>query len=464
MKLSSVTVVAAATSLVSAAPFFPTFGRPDSRNRFGGSGGGFGGEFGGQRGGGRVSGGGGGLAGGSNSNALGAAFFMTNEPSGNFVVASNIGSDGKLTFASAVPTLGRGLHGLSSDNGPDGLFSQDSVKVGGQNLFVTNPGSDTLSMFSIDPNEPSNIQMVGGPVSTEGEFPIAVAFDEKSNQVCVLNGGAVNGVSCYTADQQQGLVQIPNTIRSLGLNQTTPASGPAGTASDLLFTADGSKLIASVKGNPPAPGFFAVWNVANDGSLSADFQGVTPPKGGLLPFGMSLFPENANALISTDAAQGFDVIDLNNALSAKAQGTTGIQSAATSNVVAAGESSANVVSGQVAVCWSAFSPKTGDFYMTDIGTSTVTEVNVDKQTLKAKIVKQFPLAPGSATIDDAIGTIQGNDFLYVLAPNVTSVNVLSLEAAGQAKTIQTLNFAESMASAKVTINPKNLQGMALFIK
>lgn len=53
---------------------------------------------------------------------------MTNDPSGNNVVVSTIDQSGKLSFASAVPTGGKGLHGNST--GVDALFSQDSVKVG----------------------------------------------------------------------------------------------------------------------------------------------------------------------------------------------------------------------------------------------------------------------------------------------------------------------------------------------
>lgn len=449
MKFATTVVFLLGTTLVSAAPGFPV-----SRGR--------GGFTRGRGGFSNPSEGGFSQNGGSNGGVAGAAFFMTNEPSGNFVVASNIGRDGRLTFARAVSAAGRGLHGLSADNGPDGLFSQDSVKVAGESLFVVNPGSNTAVMFSIDPRNPSDIQMVGNPVSSGGEFPVSIAVNSKSKDVCVLNGGQVNGVACFTPDPKLGLIELPNTVRSLGLNQTTPATGPAGTVSDLLFNAAGTQLIASVKGIPPNAGFLAIWTVAADGSLSPQFEAVTAPTGGLLPFGMSLIPGNNNAIFATDAGLGFDVFDLSNS-GANSSATTEITSAAGSNTIAAGASSSNAVNGSVAVCWSAFSPKTGNFFVTDIGTSLVTEVHVDKKTLKANIVKQYPQTPGSATIDDATATINGNDFLYVLAANATTVDVLSLPAPGKAKTIQSLNFSQNMRNAKVTINPNNLQGMAVFV-
>ena len=49
-------------------------------------------------------------------------------------------------------------------------------------------------MFSINANNPSQLTMVGNPVSSEGEFPMSVAINENATMVCVLNGGAVNGV------------------------------------------------------------------------------------------------------------------------------------------------------------------------------------------------------------------------------------------------------------------------------
>ena len=114
---------------------------------------------------------------------------------------------------------------------------------------------------------------------------MSLAFNADGSRLCALNGGFVNGVVCYTVDKQAGLKAIPNSQRSLNLNQTTPASGPAGSASHIIFSEDGSSLIAAIKGTPPAQGFLAVWDVASDGTLSQNFKTITPPTGGALPFG-----------------------------------------------------------------------------------------------------------------------------------------------------------------------------------
>ncbi|RDX51121.1 hypothetical protein K466DRAFT_499948 [Polyporus arcularius HHB13444] len=373
--------------------------------------------------------------------SAGAVYFITNEGDQNQVIAASINADGTLNLDRAVTTGGSGAHGITDPNGPDALFSQGSIKASkkGQVLATVNAGSNTISLFSIDPSTPTNINQIGNPVSSEGEFPMSLAFNADGSRLCTLNGGTVNNVICYTVDKKSGLKAMPNTLRALGLNQTTPATGPAGSASHVIFSEDGKQLFASVKGVPPAtPGFIAAFDVQDDGSLSSDFKSIPAPSGGLLPFSMTVIP-GKNALLVTDPGVGFDIIDL-----------------------AGNSSSAVKIDGQSATCWSSFSPKTGNLYLTDIGTSIVTEVQVNDD-LSAKIVKQYPQTAGSATIDNDIATIGDKDFMYVLTPNATSVQVLSLESAGNAKNVDNLDISGPTKAAGVTINAFNLQGMTSFV-
>ena len=168
---------------------------------------------------------------------------------------------------------------------------------------------------------------------------------------------------------------IQNSLRSIGVNQTTPATGPAGSASHVVFSEDDSKLIASIKGDPQNPGFLAVFDVSSDGSLSENFAKISAPQGGALPFGMAVI-QGKNALLATDAGIGFDIIDLSNV-------NSNDKNSSNSKDVAV------EVKDQKAVCWAAHSGKTGNFYLTDIGTSKVTEVSVDDN-LQAKIVNVSP--------------------------------------------------------------------------
>src|SRR5258706_155708 len=297
-------------------------------------------------------------------------------------------------------------------------------------------------MFKIDQNKPASLKMVGGPVSSGGEFPASVAFSAAKNMVCVVNGGEINGVQCFKPDEALGLIAVPNTNRPLNLPQTTPPTGPQGTLSDFLFSEDSKKLLFSVKGVPPTPGFVASWDVADDGSLSANFTASPPAQGGLLPFSMSIIP-GKNAVLAADAGIGFSTFDLS---------TIGAEGTAKSQVFP--------IDGQGATCWSSFSQKTTSFFLTDVRTDIVTEVAIADD-LSGKIIKQYPLVPGSATIDNAIATLPSNDFLYILAANATSIDVLALNGQGQAANLQTLNFGGQRG---VKVSPNRLQGMAVFVK
>jgi hypothetical protein len=51
-----------------------------------------------------------------------------------------------------------------------------------QYLFTVNPGTHTVSMFTIDPYHPTRLTLIGTPADTLGEFPISVAYSALINQ------------------------------------------------------------------------------------------------------------------------------------------------------------------------------------------------------------------------------------------------------------------------------------------
>ncbi|KAH9926314.1 uncharacterized protein BXZ73DRAFT_90973 [Epithele typhae] len=374
------------------------------------------------------------------SHSEGALYWITNHPEENSVIAATINKDGSLNIDRAVSTGGRGLHG--NNTGPDGLYSQGSVVVSTEAklLATVNAGSNTLSLFTIDPKSPTKLTPLGYPISSGGEFPISVAFNPDGSMLCALNGGSVAGVNCYSANTTSGLTLIPGTFRAIRLNQTYPPTGPLGTASQVAFSPDGAQLIASVKGTPvAAPGFLATWSVSGR-SLTTDATMTAPPPGGLAPFSLTPVP-GRNAILSADPAVGVAVFDLDNA----------------------NASSTLAVPGQAANCWSAYSNQTGNYYLADIGTAIINEVHVDEN-LKPTLVKGYQLETGSGPIDEDVVTVNGKDFLYVLTANQTAVDVLALSGgAGNAKKTATLSFAGAARQYGVPIIASNLQGMAHFL-
>lgn len=160
-------------------------------------------------------------------------------------------------------------------------------------------------------------------------------------------------------------------------------------------------------------GFIAVWEVANDGSLSKNFTSLPTTAGVLVsahadfelnffrseqrvfapfykPFGLALIP-GQEALIASDPAIGATTLTF---------GSSNIRSVT---------SKAIPIPGQKASCWVERSTKTGAYYVVDAGTSTITEITLDDATIEGKIVKQYQLANKSVPIDEAIATINGNE-------------------------------------------------------
>ncbi len=80
------------------------------------------------------------------ASAPGSVYVMTNETTGNAVAIYRRSANGDLTAAGTVPTGGLGIGG--------GLGSQGAVVLSdnGRWLFVVNPGSNDVSVFSVQPN------------------------------------------------------------------------------------------------------------------------------------------------------------------------------------------------------------------------------------------------------------------------------------------------------------------------
>lgn len=309
-------------------------------------------------------------------------------------------------------------------------------------LFVVNAGDNTLSMFTIDHLDPSQLTMVGSPVNTMGEFPVAVAFSKKHKTACVANAGGDSNIACFNVSGN-GLTPLNNTVRSLGINQTNPPTGPANTVSDILFNQDQSQLLVSVKGTPNGTvGFIANFAVGRRRSFNlAQNATISTPDKGVLPFSMSLVGRSGNVIMNTDAAFGLSVSNFD------------------SKTGAINSSSSVAISNQTATCWSASSPLTGSFYVTDVGNFIVTEFSIDPSGPNAKILARHTLGGIGGRIDLAIGSTHVGDFLYALGAKAGVVDVLKLKAPGKAKHIQAFDVQSVVPDLPISV-----QGMAVFVK
>ncbi|KAI0311897.1 hypothetical protein OF83DRAFT_1177136 [Amylostereum chailletii] len=381
----------------------------------------------------------------------GAAYFISNEPSGNYIVAADIASDGRLFISKAYATGGRGQHG--DDGGPvgaDPLFSQGAIKANIQAglIAAANPGSNSVSLFKINPDQPTELTLFGMPISSGGEFPMSVAFNDAGDRLCVLNGGAINGVQCFTMDPDFGLMPASNSMRSLGMNQTTPPLGPGGTASQIIFSEDQKSVIVAVKGtSKDVPGFLATWDMNDDGSLSSTFTRIEVPEGGAAPFSLTPIP-GRNGILSADFQVGVDIFDFSNGAAM---------------VTASNKTVSMPIANQSAVCWSAWSPKTDSFYVTDTVNGIISELAVSDD-LTPSLLTQYTFPQFTQVLDLEVASLPDNDFLYTLMPGAMSVQVMSLNAPGQAQAMQTLDLSAPAQAIGLPINGTNVSGMTVYVK
>lgn len=360
-----------------------------------------------------------------------AVYFLTNDVA-NAVVALKVNSDGTLSDGSIIPTGGAGGTGVGADGQPaipDPLFSQGALATSGNLLAAVNAGSNTLSLFSIDPRNPTQLKMVGEPVDTLGDFPVTVALSAPLSLACVANSGARAGVACFRITKR-GLAPADGPLRTLDINQTTPPAGPAGTVSQAFFNNDKTALLVMVKGNPAAnaTGFMAVYPVW-DGKVSVHGS-QSSPNGTALLFGSVQVPGTSH-ILATDPSFGAALIDVGR----RGTGTT----LALTNIP-----------GQMATCWATFSRAANAVFVTDGAVNNLVGINPANGQIQSTTV----LDNGNGGMLDLEAA---GDFVYALAPsNQTAVTVFGV-GKGDRGVVQVQNFRPGGLKA-----PLRVQGMAVW--
>lgn len=336
-----------------------------------------------------------------------ALYFISNAAV-NKVVALKVATDGTLSDGSITCTGGAGMAGVDAAGLPaipDALFSQGAVKVSRSSLVAVNAGSNTITMFNIDPTDPTKLTMVGSPVDTLGEFPVSVTLSSVLKMACVANSGAEAGIACFSMDSTTGLKPLDTTLRVIDLGQTTPPVGPTNTVSHILFNEDSTALLTSVKGDPPAnrTGFLSVFPVANGAVSTQDTR--SSPAGTAVLFGAALIPGSKKILV-TDASFGSATFDIS------------VNNTATI-------SAKTKIGNQVATCWAAFSERTKTGFVTDVAVNRLIEVD----TATGELVATINSANGNPGMIDLVAA--GN-FIYALSPgnNATKAAVAVFDVSG----------------------------------
>ncbi|VDC03928.1 unnamed protein product [Peniophora sp. CBMAI 1063] len=383
--------------------------------------------------------------------AFDTLYFITNDPQGNYVVAANIDDDGNLFYAGITAAGGSGVHGQVDPAGPvapleaDATFSQGIVQVHQRsNLLATvNTANHTVVLFAIDPMQPGRLTMLGEPVPSGGTSPNSLIFNEAGDRLWVLNTGTTNGIACF-AVSQDGLQPQTDSFRSLGLNQTTPSTGPFGSASQILYTQDETGILVAVKGQleDPSTGFLAVWPIDDQGNVAANFTRIATPTNGGFPF--SLTPvAGVNAYLAADLAMGMDVFDF----------SEGIDSVASSPRTAAVP-----IVGQHAACWTTYSSTLDRYYVIDVNANVITPVEIDSN-LTVTVGSNFTAESGP--IDSLAITIGLQSYLYTLLSQSLQIGVWRLDGVDQPVRQSSLDLSVILQDG-ATLTANYTQGLAYY--
>lgn len=219
-----------------------------------------------------------------------------------------------------------------------------------------------------------------------------------------MNGGAAAGVACHHVNRWSGLVPDGMGIRSLpNFTQSTPPQGPPSTASEIVFSPDGSSVIAIAKGNAAAgiPGQFVSYPV------KWGRVGTTPTistlKDVAMPFG-SAYNAHGNLFVS-DPSFGVALISETFA-----------------------ELAHTAVPSQKALCWADVSVPLGKAFGMDAGAPVVYVFDADTAVLKSSI--STSIANGTSNGGNFDAALGADNVMYMLS-GTPGIAILDVEKEAQ---------------------------------
>jgi 6-phosphogluconolactonase (cycloisomerase 2 family) len=246
----------------------------------------------------------------------GSVFVQSNDPTSNEVVAFARADDGRLSEVGRYKTGGVGsgsfedsAHGIVLGT-PAGEASPQQNLDSAQLLFVSNAGSNSVSVFRVDAD---GLQLVN-TVPSGGEKPVSLTVSR--GVLYVLNSGELDdrfvlrfpdqfldncthggspAVSGFRVDVAGKLTAIPNSTRPL-------SGGGRSGCSQVSFTPDGSQLVvterlASLPQQQPEHGAITIFAVNPDGTLGAKAVRDSAGEG---PFGFA-FNRDGTLLVTEQA-------------------------------------------------------------------------------------------------------------------------------------------------------------------
>ncbi len=328
-----------------------------------------------------------------------ALFVETDNVSGNSVLSYLRGPDGTISYVGSFPTGGLGA--VAANAVADPLASQGGLALidGGRELVATNAGSNTITVFDVFGARLREREQI----SSGGVFPNSVS--SHGDLVAVLNAGGTGTVAEFRVFGDQ-LVALPNQVRSLGLNNTTPPDFVHG-AGQVGYTPDGQHLVVTTKHSTDS---YEVFSVAQNGSLGA--SPVVTAADNAVPFAFNF--DAAGNLVGVEAStSSLSVYSVN------ANGTL--------------TSLGSVSDGAKALCW--LSSANGYFFGDNAGSASVSSFTENGS--GAPTLVNAAAATAHAGTTDSTVSPDGTT-LYVESGAAGTIDVYRVGAAGSLTQVETV--------------------------
>lgn len=334
----------------------------------------------------------------------GAVYVMTNQASGNTIVAFNRSEDGSLIRQQEVSTGGLGSGPIPLPppiGGPNPLDSQDGLLLSenGRILLAVNAGSNDVSVLSVT----SRGLRLLDKVPSGGEYPVSIAMSHEL--VYVLNSHGAPNLTGFFLTSSGKLKALANSARSAGIPGTAPAQ--------VLFSPDGDSLLVTER----LANFISVFHVCEDGltELRDRFpsNNHTPFAASLGRHGLVVLSEsnesiprvavpNGGSLSSYWFTEDGTLVPISKAIPALQGGT----------------------------CWVRLTPNGRFAYAANTGSGSLSSYLVSSHGELSLLESRAADTGGAFSVPIDIGITADGKFLYVLSSLIGTVRGFRIEADG----------------------------------
>jgi DNA-binding beta-propeller fold protein YncE len=327
------------------------------------------------------------------SDVTGHLYVNNNTAGHNTVSGFDRHADGSLTPIPGTP-FDAGGFGFGKPTGAAGALQRSAD---GRYLLAADAGSNQLSVLRIKPD--GGLRLVDIE-SSNGTTPLSIAVS--GNLVYVANSGA--GGSNYTGFT----INAGGHLRAL--DGSTIALPDTALPGEILFSPDGTRLVAMRVGPNAGPSFIDSFVVGPDGRLVAA-PGSPLAAQGVGPFGSAFRPTNPNQLFVSNAHNGAGL------------GTVSAYDVApdASLTPIAGSPFADL---QTAPCWVAISHDGNSLFAVNTGSSTISSFSIAADGTLSLAGSTALAGTGLAAFDAAVDPADA--FLYVVDAGAAKISALAI--------------------------------------